>query len=491
MDVFCIDDESDLYGKRDLFLATGAYGSVYTTTKGYAVKISAQEYPENGECMYYLREVTILRSVNHPNIIEFLACRHVKDQRYLYMRRATQTLKDYIKSSDAKNNDSQNKRYLYQLAIALNYLHLRGIIHRDVKPENVLLFPDGLLQLADFGLSRMVMCEGESHTGGVVTLWWRAPEILLGTEHYDYCVDVWSFGIILLTLYLGYCPITGTTEDVQIIHIFKFLGTPTEEVWPGVSKLPRWTLFQDYPGVDFGVDPIVTDLAHQLLEWEPNRIDMALALEHCYFKDELDRKDLVVEMPPLVIPKNNGFPRKSRAAILGWLWEVSRDYKYSYDTLFLAYHIFDCFVERRPDIMRRSMQGYGIAAYSVAMKLSEIEVEECESLAWICDNIYTVAEIHRFETEILRVLDYSISRDPFTEGIAKDSDRLYAAGMYLCYDWVTKNSPEAFRRLLDGFVQRTASPRRRISVEKHLKGIEGCLGDAIRNKILEQYNDDK
>lgn len=132
------------------------------------------------------------------------------------------------------------KCLMKQLLEGLSYCHKQKILHRDIKGSNLLINKDGVLKLADFGLARPFPQETTDSrlTNRVITLWYRPPELLLGSEKYSYEVDMWSAGCIMAELLLGKPLLQGKTEIEQLELIFRLCGTPSEENWPGVSKLP-------------------------------------------------------------------------------------------------------------------------------------------------------------------------------------------------------------------------------------------------------------
>ena len=139
-----------MYGKIIRKIATGAYGTVYETTNNYAVKtrlISA-----DGESPDFLRELAVLKFLKHPNIIYTYGFKIVENYRYMYMPMAILTFEDYLLSTDKK--EELTIYYMYSLLTATAYCHENGIIHRDIKPQNILLFRDGTLRLADFGMAK-------------------------------------------------------------------------------------------------------------------------------------------------------------------------------------------------------------------------------------------------------------------------------------------------------------------------------------------------
>ena len=123
----------------------------------------------------------------------------------------------------------------------LTWCHSHRIFHRDLKPQNVLVDPKkGSLKLADFGLARAFTVPLRTYTHEVVTLWYRAPEILLGAKQYSCPVDMWSIGTIIPEMVTGHPLFPGDSEIDAIYKIFRHLGTPTDDVWPGVTKLPHF-----------------------------------------------------------------------------------------------------------------------------------------------------------------------------------------------------------------------------------------------------------
>jgi cyclin-dependent kinase 2 len=184
------------------------------------------------------------------------------------------------------------KSYLYQLLKGICFCHQHRVLHRDLKPQNLLIDRKGNLKIGDFGLARAVGIPIRTYTHEVVTLWYRAPEILLGGRQYSTPVDVWSIGCIFAEMVTCSPLFPGDSEIDQLFKIFRCLGTPTEEIWPGVSSFkdykptfPQWTgnhLAKQVPGIE----PLGLDLLKRMLVYEPSkRISAREALQHEYFKD--------------------------------------------------------------------------------------------------------------------------------------------------------------------------------------------------------------
>ena len=174
-------------------------------------------------------------------------------------------------------------------------------MHRDLKPQNLLIDKEGNIKLADFGLARAFGLPVKTLTHEVVTLWYRAPEILLGQKAYSTPVDIWSIGCIFSELAQKRPLFAGDSEIDQIFKIFRTQGTPTESHWPGALKLPdfkasfpKWKAQPLTKQVD-KLDAVGMDLLQSMVALDPaKRISARMALRHPYF-DDLDKSKLMQE----------------------------------------------------------------------------------------------------------------------------------------------------------------------------------------------------
>ncbi|KAL9316068.1 hypothetical protein ACSQ67_017069 [Phaseolus vulgaris] len=138
----------------------------------------------------------------------------------------------------------QIKCYMRQLLTGLHYCHVNQVLHRDIKGSNLLIDNEGNLKLADFGLARSFSNDQNANlTNRVITLWYRPPELLLGTTKYGPAVDMWSVGCIFAELLQGKPIFPGKDEPEQLNKIYELCGAPTEINWPGVSKIPYYNKF--------------------------------------------------------------------------------------------------------------------------------------------------------------------------------------------------------------------------------------------------------
>lgn len=188
------------------------------------------------------------------------------------------------------------KSFLYQLINGIHYCHSLCVLHRDLKPQNLLIDNTDRLKLADFGLARGFGIPVRHYTHEVVTLWYRAPEVLLGARKYGCPVDMWSIGCIFAEMVRGTALFQGDSEIDQLHKIFQVLGTPKNEMWPGVEGLqyfstvfPKWHPKHIRDTITKGLDENGLDLLSKMLIYDPSeRITAAHALQHPYFND-IDR----------------------------------------------------------------------------------------------------------------------------------------------------------------------------------------------------------
>jgi cyclin-dependent kinase len=219
---------------------------------------------------------------------------HTERKLTLVFEYLDQDLKKYLDVSEGGLSPLICKSFLFQLLTGIAYCHHHRVLHRDLKPQNLLINREGELKLADFGLARAFGIPVRSYTHEVVTLWYRAPDVLLGSRKYSTPVDIWSVGCIFAEMVNGYPLFTGTSEETQLDTIFRHLGTPNESVFPGVTELPDWK--NDFPRYAIPstlrelvprLDPVGVELLEAMLVYDPaRRISAQAARKHPYF-DEL------------------------------------------------------------------------------------------------------------------------------------------------------------------------------------------------------------
>ncbi|KAK9789048.1 hypothetical protein WJX73_000754 [Symbiochloris irregularis] len=325
----------DVVGK----IGEGTYGEVYqaytreATPRLLAIKTFKPGKEGEGVSPTAIREIMLLREMHHPNVVHLdatLICRQ-DPSLSLVFEYAEHDLYEMVRSHRERTAKSVPpgqgfgaytlKSLMWQLLAGTAAMHAAHLMHRDLKPSNVLVMGEGSQQgqvkIADFGLARIFTSPLRplSDNGVVVTIWYRAPELLLGAKHYTTAVDMWALGCIfgeLLTLRPLFhgeerkTPATAFQID-QMDKIMRVMGAPSARTWPELEALPHWSNNADGvrswqphskpPGLHQhlsntarggGTDKTAAlDLLTALLEYNPrNRITAAQALNHPYFKQE-------------------------------------------------------------------------------------------------------------------------------------------------------------------------------------------------------------
>ncbi|KAJ1737350.1 cyclin-dependent kinase 5 [Coemansia sp. Benny D160-2] len=302
-------------------LGEGTYGIVYKaqnreTNEVVALKRIRLDNEEEGVPCTAIREISLLKELKHPNIVGLFDVLHTEKKLTLVFEFMDSDLKKFVDAYGGDLDPLTVKHLLYQLLCGISYCHRNRVLHRDLKPQNLLINKRGDLKLGDFGLARAFGIPVRSYSHEVVTLWYRAPDVLMGSRQYDTSIDIWSIGCIFAEMATGRPFFAGTSIDDQLLHIFKIMGSPIDpqvsggqigqvqqngssdgdysrRLWPKCTQLPDWkSSLPMYPGV--GLEQLVPklsakgiDLLKRLLEYAPEkRISAEQALSHPYF-DEL------------------------------------------------------------------------------------------------------------------------------------------------------------------------------------------------------------
>lgn len=300
------------------FIDEGTYGVVYrarekSTGQVHALKLIKCDRDKEGFPLTTLREINTLFSVSHVNIIRLLevVTSANGDSFYLVMEYAANDLSGLIEQQEDSSNDTKKrfstaelKSLMQQLLTGIAYLHEHSIIHRDLKLSNLLLTQDGILKIADFGLCRLIQKQpAKKLTPGCVTLWYRAPEVLMASPLYSFPIDIWAVGCIFVELLFHKPFLNGKSEIDQISKIVTVLGAPSDNNWSGFSDLPhaKRISFRSAPQhsslrqtlINLAKESQVTlpssntiDLISQMLQYDPTkRITAKEALKHAYFSE--------------------------------------------------------------------------------------------------------------------------------------------------------------------------------------------------------------
>ncbi|XP_033220117.1 cyclin-dependent kinase 11B-like isoform X2 [Belonocnema kinseyi] len=280
----------------------GTYGVVYRardkrTEEIVALKRLKMEKEKEGFPITSLREINTLLKAQHPNIVTVreIVVGSNMDKIFIVMDYVEHDLKSLMETMKKKRQafiPGEVKCLMQQLLRAVAHLHDNWILHRDLKTSNLLLSHRGVLKVGDFGLAREYGSPLRHYTPIVVTLWYRAPELLLGGKEYSTPIDMWSVGCIFAEFLSMEALFPGQSDQDQINRIFKELGTPNDRIWPGFSKMPlaSKTVFSHYPvnnlrqrcrSSDLGIE-----LLNKFLTYDPQqRVTAEDALKHSFFTE--------------------------------------------------------------------------------------------------------------------------------------------------------------------------------------------------------------
>ncbi|XP_004407431.1 PREDICTED: cyclin-dependent kinase 11B isoform X3 [Odobenus rosmarus divergens] len=279
----------------------GTYGVVYRakdkkTDEIVALKRLKMEKEKEGFPITSLREINTILKAQHPNIVTVreIVVGSNMDKIYIVMNYVEHDLKSLMETMKQPFLPGEVKTLMIQLLRGVKHLHDNWILHRDLKTSNLLLSHAGILKVGDFGLAREYGSPLKAYTPVVVTLWYRAPELLLGAKEYSTAVDMWSVGCIFGELLTQKPLFPGKSEIDQINKVFKDLGTPSEKIWPGYNDLPavKKMTFTEYPYNNlrkrFGalLSDQGFDLMNKFLTYFPGRrVSAEDGLKHEYFRE--------------------------------------------------------------------------------------------------------------------------------------------------------------------------------------------------------------
>lgn len=256
------------------------------------IKIGSREEARDGINRTALREIKLLHELQHENVIGLLDVFGHKSNVSLVFDFMDTDLEVVIKDTKIVLTPANIKAYMIMTLSGLEYLHKNWILHRDLKPNNLLVNSTGILKIGDFGLAKFFGSPNRIYTHQVVTRWYRCPELLFGARQYSTGVDMWAVGCILAELLLRVPFLPGESDLDQLTKIFQALGTPTDETWPDVKALPDYMQFKVFPGTPLrhiftaaGDDLLL--LAEKLLALYPfNRCTCTEALNLPYFSNK-------------------------------------------------------------------------------------------------------------------------------------------------------------------------------------------------------------
>ena len=328
---------------KDFMIGKGTYGQVYfvkdkrhNTDSKYKYcalkKITLHNKASDGFPRSSIREISLLRKMDHPAIVKLLdvVIGNKRDDVYLAFEYCATDLGRILKQhGNGFFKVPHIKRIMLSLCQGLEYLHQNYIMHRDLKVANILYTNDGAIKIADFGMARVFSQPHEKYTPKVVTMWYRCPEILLGTKEYDEKCDMWSLGCMFGELIKGENILRGEKELDQMIKIVNFIGKPSKDDlneirnYPNTKMLENQLKKQSFGGISntnnkngnvdiakvlngidsfckqFHLSEETVNLLKAMLSFSSNkRISAKACLKHAYFLSEGPK-------PSNMMPKNH------------------------------------------------------------------------------------------------------------------------------------------------------------------------------------------
>eukprot|EP00043_Microstomoeca_roanoka_P017719 m.185715 g.185715 ORF g.185715 m.185715 type:complete len:372 (-) comp16688_c1_seq8:301-1416(-) len=282
----------------------GTYGQVFKaqdkkTQRIVAIKTISLNSELEGVPSNAVREISLLKKLKHRNVVELLNVMYSQSRLSLVFEHCEQDLKQFLTRCRGHQDPNLAQTFMYQLLRGISYCHRELILHRDLKPSNILIDKHGILKLADFGLARPFGIPVTQFSPEVVTLWYRAPDVLLGAVQYDTSIDMWSVGCIFAEILTTRPLFPGSSPADQLVRIFECVGLPPSHEWP-IERYPKYSLIAPHitSGRKFTYTlpdklprspPQALDLISKLLQCRPeDRLSADEAMQHAFFQPFLD-----------------------------------------------------------------------------------------------------------------------------------------------------------------------------------------------------------
>lgn len=464
-------------------VSVGTFSSVYRAKDVDGTIVALKKYKTNCEnheidsCR--LREISILKNLNHPNIVNIIDID--PNYKYIVMEYIAVDLDYYIKNTKYEIEDIII--IASQLLDGIEYIHSCGFIHRDLKPHNILVdYDKSRVVIADFGLARRYSSNTPA-TPQMVTIWYRAPEILLGYDKYSCAVDMWSFGCIIYEVATKKVLFQGNSDVDQLFKILETFGNPSPN--SEYRNYPSWTYIPEFCGnveKDFNIEnQDLRDFLLKILKVEfTERMGCIKAKQHNIFskprtlKRKLSKSKPCFDLRLLLLsnsddeddfdnclncfkmnldqqkngiqnyyPEQDDLNENMRTILLDWLIEVKCEYGLTHYSYFRAQNIIDSFLIKYK-INRSNLQLLGVAALSLASKSYDVFLTSSEEYAWITDDTYTESDLVEFENLILSVLDFQIYEPLLYDYYFNDNTRLLMLLYVVTFDLdlMTKYHPK-------------------------------------------------
>ena len=244
--------------KRVKKLGQGAFGSINLCQVVNYEKLDNKDIPEfvaikkipvidneKGYEKSFYREQRVLKEFVHKNIVKLYDVFTENQNAYMVLEYLPVDMGKYLDTENFVFTENDVKHIFYNMLVGLKHLHDNYILHRDIKPPNVLLASDGTVKIIDFGISTSYGTPDKSKTLQVCTRWYKPPEVMFGERNYDTSLDVWSCGCVLVEMFYKKAIFQGETDIDQLTKIFEVRGEANLKNWPDANKLPYFWEFDE------------------------------------------------------------------------------------------------------------------------------------------------------------------------------------------------------------------------------------------------------
>lgn len=232
-------------------VGAGTYGKVFKaihvfTKEKVALKKIRMEGERDGFPITAVREIRLLQHLRHEHVVSLQEVMVEKNECFMVFEYLAHDLTGLINHPTFTLTNAHKKHLAKQMFEGLDFLHRRGVLHRDIKAANILISNTGQLKYADFGLARFYSKSRQlDYTNRVITIWYRPPELLLGETQYGPAVDIWSAACVFVEMFTKKAVFPGEGGEIsQLDKMYSILGTPTRSEWPNIVEMPWFELLR-------------------------------------------------------------------------------------------------------------------------------------------------------------------------------------------------------------------------------------------------------